>query len=592
MPAELASKIAAGEVVQRPSSVVKELVDNALDAGARNIDVIIEKAGKSLIHVIDDGSGMSPADIKMSVEPHATSKLREIGDLYRIRSYGFRGEALSAIASVSQVEINSRMKGETSGWKLEVWGSEQKPVEPCPMKEGSSIKVANLFYNVPARRSFLKTNQTELRHIISALQNISLANPEIGFHLFVDGQSYIELPGGSLEDRIIRWFGKDYRASLIPISQKTDQLRISGFIIDPLMSKKTRGEQFLFVNKRPFQHRFLIRIMMEEYEPWLRPEEYPFFALFFETDPEHVDVNVHPSKLEVKFDDERSLMTFTRSAVRKALGERFSIPAHDAFKNLESLGSPNNPFENSPFVGGESHFNAPSRINLPQVPGQSLTETLYGEAYFSSKPRFHQQSPDQSYEIPVYPIEGSRGFWQLHGRYIISQTLSGLCVIDQVYAHRRIVYERVLKSSESQLPSTQQLLFPQTLEFSASDFELLKDLLSIVERMGFSVELLSGKTAVLSGVPADLETGDEKDLLHSILRQFQDINDQSIRDPRQKLAIAIAQRLSIKGGKKLGEREMEHLVDELFSCDKPYVDPLNRPTIAYISLEELATRFR
>jgi DNA mismatch repair protein MutL len=291
------------------------------------------------------------------------------------------------------------------------------------------------------------------------------------------------------------------------------------------------------------------------------------------------------------------LMTFTRSTVRKALGERFGIPEEDAFRTLEAQSSQNSPFERSPFVGGQSHFSAPSRINVPPFSDhQSITETLYGKPVPGEREINENAAVDPGFEqnkaLAQHPIDGIRGFWQLHGRYIISQTLSGLCVIDQVLAHRRIIYERVLRSSESQLPSTQQLLFPQTLEFSASDFELLKELLPIVERMGFSVELLSGKTAILSGVPADLQTGDEKDLLHSILRQFQDISDQRLRDPRQKLAVAIAQRLSIKGGKKLSEREMEHLVDELFSCDKPYVDPLNRATITYISLEELATRFR
>ena len=595
MPPELANKIAAGEVVQRPASVVKELLDNALDAGANAIEIEVSNAGKTYIRVTDNGSGMTKSDLQMSVVAHATSKISDIDDLFAIRSLGFRGEAMASIASISHITIATKMHGENKGWQLHVEGGLGKPLEPIACANGTSVQVKNLFFNVPARRAFLKTNQTEFRHILTVFQNAALANPDIAFHLMSEGQTYIDLPSASLEKRITDIFGKDYKASLIPVELDTEWLKIGGFIIDPLLSKKTRGEQFFFVNGRPFQHRYLVRSVLEEYEPWIKNDDYPFAALFFEINPSKVDVNVHPTKLEVKFDDDRGLITLTRSVIRKALGERFSVPEMNAFEKSERE---QNPFDASLFRPGNHTYQMPSRINERPSPAQIQrgTENVYGFSQQSKKedsfaPLF-SQGGSANQVVENESIKGSTGFTQIHGRYIISQTRTGFCVIDQQAAHRRIIFERVMMSAEGSLAATQQLLFPKTLEFSASDYELLSELHPIIESIGFSIQLLSGKSAVLSGVPAELHSGDENQLIFDILRNFQDLGEQFAADPRKKLAMAIARKLSVRPRKALTPVEMEHLVDQLFSCEKPYVDPQNRPTIIYISLEELASRFR
>jgi DNA mismatch repair protein MutL len=608
LPPEICNKIAAGEVVERPSSVVKELLDNAIDAGSTSVQVIIRGAGKTLIQVIDNGSGMAYDDIPLVFLRHATSKIEKVDDLFNIRTLGFRGEAMASIASIAQVTLRSRRAGDSSGHEYEIWGGEEKHFRPAAVEPGTSVAVKNLFYNVPARRAFIKTDATELRHIIITFQQAALANPDIAFELNSDNSTVYKLPAQDLGERIAGIFGKPYKASLIPVGEETSILRLSGYIIDPQMVKKTRGEQFLFVNGRPFMHRHLNYVIQSVYNTWIRPDEYPFYALFFRTDPANIDVNVHPSKLEVKFEDERAVSTLTRSIVKRALNDRHNVPR----LGTGDSGSGGAGRESSIFTGGFD-FGAPAEgagssmgrrltdfDRSRPLPGD-LTEKLYGGGMFREGRRepegtsqgrspVDESEPGRKEREPGY--DRLRGFWQLHDQYVISQTLSGLCIVDQHTAHRRIIYEKALNASKSGLPSTQQLLFPQSIDFSATDFALLREVHPVLQKMGFNIQLLSGNSAIVSGVPADIKMGNEKHVIESILQQYQNFSNTIRLGSVEKLALALANKTAIPRGKRLSDAEMEVLIDQLFACEQPYLDPLNKPTIIYIPLEEIRDRFR
>lgn len=598
LPPEISNKIAAGEVIQRPSSVVKELLDNSIDSGADHIQVIVENAGRTLIQVIDNGCGMSNEDLPLCFERHATSKINTVDDLFKIRTLGFRGEAMASIASVSQVSVKTKRPGDENGWELEIHGGKQGEVTPAAADDGTSIAVRNLFYNVPARRQFLKTDVTELRHILRTVQYAALAFTNISFEVVADGEEIYNLPVQPLRERITAIFGKPYKASLVEFEQETSYVKIHGFASDPKLAKKSRGEQFLFVNGRPFQHRYLTHVILSLYDAWTRNNEYPFYALFFEIDPSKVDVNVHPSKMEVKFEDERSIIQLARSVVNRALNEHFKVPTipqeEDAF--LSDSASPTGFDEGFSFKmprlgkAGTSGFQMPSRINTKSVAGRGddFTEQLYNR----EETRHQEGQADSSGSPQEAPGPGEKTFWQMHNSYIVTQTRTGMCLIDQHLAHKRIIFEKAITATEEALPSTQQLLFAQTMELSASDFQLLKELHPILQRMGFSVQLMSGNTAMINGVPADIEIGNEQEVLVAMLHQYQELGQRMQLEAREKLAISFASKAAIPRGKKLSENEMEALVDQLFACEQPYLDPLQKPTIVYLSLDEIQSRFR
>ncbi|MGF1669544.1 MAG: DNA mismatch repair endonuclease MutL [Balneolaceae bacterium] len=588
MPPELANKIAAGEVIQRPASVVKELLDNAIDAGAEFIKIIIEQAGRTLIQVVDDGCGMSKADIRLCFEQHATSKIYSIDDLFRIQTMGFRGEAMASIASVSHVEVKTKRIEDEMGTLYEIWGGEEKKFQPVATDDGTSVAVRNLFYNVPARRQFLKTDATEFRHILRMVQHAALANTNIGFELIADMDTIYKLPAQSLEERISEIFGKQYRASLIPFSEDTSFVRIHGLVADPKLAKKSRGEQFLFVNSRPVQHRYLSYVILSLFDSWTKQGEYPFYAIFLEVDPGRLDVNVHPAKQEVKFEDERSVIQLARSVVKKAINGYFVIP--DLEENRDSAGQRDHSFENfesfrhsGPSLQKTDRESIPSRINFDnkQDDGLEWGRKLY-ESDDSERTLQHIDPKQKKSDIPV-----DRGFWQLHDSYILTQTRTGYCIIDQHTAHKRIIYEKALDATEKSIPGTQQLLFAQTIDFSATDFSLLKELLPIIQRMGFGIQLLSGNTAIINGVPADIDIGDERKVVLEMLQQYRDLDRKVSLDARKKVAIAFASRTAIPRGKKLTNQEMESVIDQLFACDDPYNDPLKKPTLIYIPIEEI-----
>lgn len=602
LPPEISNKIAAGEVIQRPASVVKELLDNAIDAGADQLKILILNAGRTLIQVSDNGCGMSKEDLPLCFERHATSKINSVDDLFKIRTLGFRGEAMASIASVSQVTVKTKRAGDENGWEFEVWGGEEREIKPTATDDGTTITVRNLFFNVPARRQFLKTDVTELRHILRTIQYAALASTDVAFYVEADGDIIYDLPVQGLKERVTQIFGSSYKASLIEFGEETSYVKIHGFASDPKLAKKSRGEQFLFVNGRPFQHRYLTHVILSLYDAWTRNNEYPFYALFFDIDPSKVDVNVHPAKMEVKFEDERSIIQLARSVVNRALNKHFQVPDiqqdEDAFlsdnpsKGFDSGFSFRQPQSSRQ---NETGFQIPSRINnqTGQVRGKGdeFGEQLYGRSQPSSgSGEFEPQTFQPTEEKTT--VAQDKGFWQLHNSYILTQTRTGLTVIDQHLAHKRIIFEKAINATEEALPSTQQLLFAQTLELSASDYTLLKELHSIIQRMGFSVQLLSGNTAMINGVPADIEIGNEEEVLISMLHQYQELGQKVKLEAREKLAIAFAAKAAIPRGKKLTEQEMEALVDQLFACEQPYLDPLKKPTISYIPLDEIQARFR
>lgn len=600
LPPDISNKIAAGEVIQRPSSVAKELLDNSIDAGADQIKIVIQNAGRTLIQVIDNGCGMAKEDLRPCFQRHATSKIEDVDDLQRIRTLGFRGEAMASIASVSQVTVKTKRVEDEMGFEYEVWGGEEKKLEPTSTDDGTSVAVRNLFYNVPARRQFLKTDATEFRHILRTVQEAAIANTDIGFELVADTDHIYRLPPQDLTDRIVEMFGKSYRSSLIEFEEETSYVQISGLLGDPKLTKKSRGEQFLFVNGRPFQHRYLTYVILNLYDQWTGPKEYPFYAVFLQIDPGKVDVNVHPAKSEVKFEDERSIIQLTKSVVKKSLNEHFKVPEVQPSEDDFEGGRFNTNFGSGFSFSGKKRsgddrqpVRIPSRINFDTPDGNEQAEQLYGGDLNKNRslPGSTGEEQDQPKES-TQTAERDRNFWQLHNSYIITQTRSGMAIIDQHGAHKRIIYEKTLNAAESGLPSTQQLLFSQTIELSASDFALLKELHASIQRVGFNVELLSGNTAIIQGVPADIDVGDEQQVLKSVLEQYRELDGSMKLNERKKIALAFANKTAIPRGKRLLDPEMEALIDQLFSCDEPYSDPLNKPTIQYIPMDEIQSRFR
>lgn len=600
LPPEISNKIAAGEVIQRPASVVKELIDNAVDSGADSIKIGIQNAGRTLIQVDDNGCGMGKEDLRPCFKRHATSKIQDMDDLFKIRTLGFRGEAMASIASVSQITVKSKRPEDDTGWEYQIWGGEEKKFQPTAVDDGTSVAVRNLFYNVPARRQFLKTDATEFKHILKTVQQAALANLDIGFELIADTDDIYQLPPASLEKRVGDMFGKAYPASLIPFKEETSYMNVHGVVSDPKLSKKSRGEQFLFVNGRPFQHRYITYLILNMYDVWTGPREYPFFAVFVDIDPGQVDVNVHPAKTEVKFEDEQSVIRLVKSVVKKALNEHLNIPDVEQSES-DTFGNQSGKSFESGFnlqggrrgggKAGNFSFRIPSRINDKKGDddGFDFAEKLYDQPGKASGDK------DDNQQITTgsrQPDQREQNFWQLHNRYIASQTRSGMCLIDQHAAHRRVIYEQTMQAIESSLPSTQQLLFAQTVDFSATDFALLKEKHDLIQRMGFNVELLSGNTAMISGVPADIDIGNEEEILTSVLQQYRELGGRKSLDAREKMVIAFSCRAAVDRGKKLTYIEMEALVDQLFACDEPFTDPLDCPTLVYMPLEEIESRFR
>jgi DNA mismatch repair protein MutL len=578
---------------------VKELMDNAIDAGATSIKVILKEAGKSWIQVVDNGCGMSETDARMSFERHATSKIRKAEDLFSIRTMGFRGEAMASVAAVAQVELKTKRVEDETGTLIEIEGSEIRKQEPCSTGNGTSITIKNLFFNIPARRNFLKSNSVELRHIIDEFQRQALSHPDVFYSLHNDGNELFHLPASHLKQRIVNLFGANYQERLVPVEESTDMLSVRGFIGKPEHAKRTRGEQFFFVNSRYIKDAYLNHAVMNAFDELLPSDSFPFYILFIEIDPAKIDVNVHPTKTEIKFDDEKILYAVIRATVKRSLGRYSVSPTIDfntesSFRNLEPLkpGSeiriptitvnPDfNPFKDEPKY--QKHTSA--------YPKDSTRgwEQLYEIAQKREEEQF-SLIPDAPGETEEQ-VPQEKSVFQVHNRFIITTIKSGMMVIDQQAAHERILYECFLEKLERSQGASQQSLFPQNIELNTTDFELAKELMDDLKAMGFDLREFGKNSLAVYGIPAEIESGNESALLHGLLENYKQNLGSMKLERRDNLARSLARNAAIKAGKILSRDEMNHLIDELFACQMPQVSINGKSTLFKMTLEDLLRRF-
>lgn len=613
LPDSVANQIAAGEVVQRPASAVKELMENAIDAGADKIKLIVKDAGKSLIQVIDNGCGMSVTDARLCFERHATSKIRKAEDLFAIRTMGFRGEAMASIAAIAQVELKTRRVEDELGTIIEIEGSKVIDQHPEALPAGTSISVKNLFFNIPARRNFLKSNPVEMRHIIDEFQRIALAHSDIFFSLHSDGNELFHLPAETLKQRIVHLFGNNYNQRLVPVEEDTTIINIHGFIGKPEFAKKTRGEQFFFVNNRFVKDPYLNHAVMNAYDDILPSDTYPLYVLFIDIDPAKIDINVHPTKTEIKYEDDKAIYAILRSAVKRSLGRYNITPSLDfnqetSFANLitdkplEEIQAPTisfnpnfNPFEEgkSPSSGTRSSAYAEGLERKAGIPQN--WDTLYKITNQEETEQLSLLPEKESIavvETPANERTNTKQFFQLHQRFIVSQIHSGFMLIDQQAAHERILFEQYKEQLENNQGSSQQSLFPQTIELSAADFALMEDILQEIQTLGFQLRPFGKTTYIIDGIPADLGTNvNETKILEQLLEDFKNNSDNLKLDKRENLARSLAKNASIKAGVALDNEEMAELIDKLFATESPSISLYGKPTIVTITLQELMERF-
>lgn len=578
----LASKIAAGEVVQRPSSVVKELLENSIDAGATKITVIVKEGGKSLIQIIDDGCGMSEADASVAFYRHSTSKISTLEDLENIRTLGFRGEALASIAAVSQVELITRTDDDDLATKIRIEGIEIKEISKEAKERGTSVTVRNLFFNTPARREFLKNNSVEFKYIFDVVVRIALSHPNIQFKFISGEETVFNLQSNKIEERIRDIFGNKVYDAILPIKSNTDspyysELNISGFITKPDFAKKTRVDQFLFLNNRYIVSRSLNHAVFQAYEHLIEKGSFPFFVLFININPNKVDVNVHPSKMEVKFKDERSVYHLINSAVRNTLTENNLIPSIQfQTENTE--------------VGRFPDFSTPANSSFQF---QRHTTDSYAPI-FSERgdiKNLHIKTDDEK------PFEQNSHstlpqiYFQVHNRYIIIPVEEGVMIVDQHAAHERILYEKAVSSFSETHNRSQQLLFPHTIEFSAGDFAIVNDLIPYLEKLGFQLKVFGKNTVMMEGVPLDVKSGQESLILQEIVDLYKENEHEQKLEPRENLAKSFACKAAIKFGDAMNQAEMRSLIEQLFNTKVPYVCPHGRPVVVKLTLSELGKRF-
>ena len=614
LPDAIANQIAAGEVIQRPASVVKELIENAIDAGSTQIKLIVKEAGKSLIQVIDNGCGMSERDARMAFERHATSKIRQSEDLFAIKTMGFRGEAMASIAAIAHVELRSRRHRDEIGVRIHMEGSEVKSQEACQCTAGTSISVKNLFFNVPARRKFLKSNTVEMRHIIDEFQRVALANPDIFFSLHHNNAELFHLASGNLRQRIVGVLGNAVNKKLVPVSEETDVLKLYGYIGKPEFAKRTRGEQFFFVNQRFIKSAYLNHAIMGAYEEMLPKDTYPLYVIFLDIDPARIDINVHPTKQEIKFDDEKLVYNYLKVAVRHALGQYNITPTLDFEQNINFTSgftpaqttSPVSPKREKASTSGFGQRDSQKDYSLKAKEAANLKqwEQLYKglESYDPPGEEDHQEvasmtikskwseDPDKR-EGGSISSQDQKAPYQIHHTYIISQIKSGFLLIDQQAAHERILYERYLNAMSQQQSFTQKELFPKNIIVAPSDVPILKAILPQVNQLGFDLQEFGQSSFVLHGVPANLSNGkDEQQIIESLIEQYK-LNVELKLEIGENIARALAKSACIRRGQKLTILEMRELIDQLFACQLPYKSPSGRHCFLTYELDDLKKRF-
>ena len=606
LPDSVANQIAAGEVVQRPSSAVKELMENAIDAGATNIQLIIKDAGKTLIQVIDNGKGMSETDARLAFERHATSKIQSANDLFSIKTMGFRGEALASIAAIAQIELKTKLQDQTLGTQIIIEGSELKNQEVCQFSFGTSIAVKNLFFNVPARRNFLKSDILEFNHICEEFIRLAIINPSISFSLHHNNKLIYQLDKSIQKQRIVNILGKAYNEKLIPVNQETNIVKFSGFIGKPEFAKKTRGEQYFFVNNRFFKHAYFYHAIENAFQELLPEKAFPTYFINFEIDPKEIDINIHPTKTEIKFLDEKTIYALLRYAVKQSIGKFNLSPTLD-FEVEQSLTlnpPPKNYEFKPPVIKINPEFNPFDKKNSfsyhskPQtdreISNQHNWEKLYEES--KSQVLFKRESIDENEEAEIKNTEtennSSATFFQLQNKYIVSSIKSGLLVIDQQRASERILFEEFTESISNKANYSQQQLFPQTIVFTHTDAELIKELKTDLYHLGFDINEFGLNTFIVNGCPAEWVNENPQHIIEGMLENFKrNLSDLKV-DSKINLALSMAKNMAVKYGKKLEKEEIHNLIDKLFACRLPYHSPSGKKILYTITMDEISEKLK
>ena len=619
LPDSVANQIAAGEVIQRPASGIKDLVENAIDAGAQHIDVLVTDAGKSSIQVIDDGKGMSETDARLSFERHATSKIREAADLFALRTMGFRGEALASIAAVAQVELRTCVEGEELGTILVIAGSNVESQEAISCPKGSNFCVKNLFFNVPARRKFLKSNQTELSNILTEFERIALVNPNVSFTLYHNDAELFNLPAIQLRQRIMGGFGKKINQDLLSLDVDTTMVRISGFVARPESARKKGARQYFFVNGRYMRHPYFHKAIMDAYEHLIPVGEQVSYFIYFDVDPGNIDVNIHPTKTEIKFENEQAIWQILAAAVKETLGKFIAVPSID----FDTEGMPDIPaFESSPYAGiqpPKTTYNPDyNPFNTSAVPPSSYSskpsrdwEQLYeGLEHHSSAQHIQKSYPDDgdyftaaSMEQPVTPTlydhseeaamgEKSSQHYQFKGRFILTSVKSGLMIIDQQRAHIRILYDQYLEQITRRQGASQGMLFPDIVQFPVSEVPVLQEIMEDLSYLGFELTDLGGGSYAINGIPSGIEGLNPVELIQSMVHTAMEKGGKVKEEVQSNLALTLAKAAAIVPGQVLTNEEMNGLVDGLFAVATPNYTPDGKTVLSVLQEDELEKLFK
>lgn len=600
LPDSVANQIAAGEVVQRPASVIKELMENSIDAGSTSIKVIVKEGGKTLIQVVDNGCGMSETDARMSFERHATSKIDKAEDLFAIRTLGFRGEALASVASVAQVVLRTRKHSAELGTEIVISGSLVESQETVQCSSGTSISIKNLFYNIPARRKFLKSNNSEFKHIIYEFQRVSLAHPDIEFSLDHNDEEIYNIPRANLKQRIVHLFGKSINQNLTTLDTETSIARISGFIGKPEHARRTPGEQFFFVNNRFMKHPYFHKAILSAYEKILPPETLPSYFIFLDVDPNSIDINIHPTKTEIKFENELAIFQILMASTREALGKFNLVPSID-FNNEASMNFPVFPKDQPVYVPDvpiNHHYNPFNEENRQrfQFEKNQGNSPQYWERLYNpdAEGQTHGSNEEASYQqtIPVESKNGSDSFIQLKNRYLMTPVKSGLMVIDQRRAHERILYEQYLRSFAMNYPVAQRTLFPESVELDQADYLIVREITDDLHAIGFDIRDFGSNTIVIAGYPADSKFESPRELLEVFLEKYKTTDTDIKANVRERIARSMAVAGSVNYGETLSQSMMQELVDALFACESPGYSPSGKQVVVILTLEEIEKRFK
>ena len=607
LPDSVANQIAAGEVIQRPASAVKELLENAVDAGATQIKLLVKDAGKILIQVIDNGSGMSETDARMCFERHATSKIREANDLFSIRTLGFRGEALASIAAIAQVELKTRKEDEEVGTSIIIEGSKVKSQEPIACQQGTTFIVKNLFYNIPARRYFLKSDTVEFRHILEEFQRVALVHPDIEFSLFNNDKPVFQLSKGNLRQRIVHIFGNQINGKLLPVEAKTELVSVIGYIGKPETARKTRGEQYFFANGRFIKHPYLHHAVEQAFEELIPDSAIPSYFLYIEVDPSTIDINIHPTKTEVNFQNGQLLYASIRTSVKHALGMFSLSPTLDfdtepSFDFVAPKGyEPKEPTitvnpDYNPFRKPQNFLKA----NAGMSPNRTGWEKMYEGIANQPATQTEQENNIDFRLIPLQQSENepegiltesslyaANKLFQVQNRFIVANVKSGLLIVDQQKANERIIFERISSNAEGQAITRQRILFPQTIQLSAVDSEVITELSDDLDSLGFEISDMGSGTFVINAVPSNMPAGEIIDFIDGLLEDFKKDRADSTDDQRIKLARIIAGNMAVKTAQTLKVEEMQQLIDELFACQVPDIGPDGTRVLRIIQVHEI-----